>query len=152
MKDNVCILVANNYVVEQVLLFFEKSPVYDTKINRIKTPNELITYAENVFFTKYAKWAYEKTSRLQTNWPPWLITCFLTEAYSVFIDRMLFEWQICLKKEKVKADKNIIDLASRREFLKNRSNRELKKKSHGPHLKKDGGCNSYTLFFKAIIE
>ena len=152
MKDNVCILVSNHYVVEQVLLFFEKSPVYDTKINRIKTANELITFAENVFFKKFAKWACEKTSGLQSNWPLWLRTCFLTEAYSVFIGRMLFEWKICLKKEKVKSDKNIIDFASRRAFLKNRSNRELKNNFHGTHLIKDGSRNSYSLFFKATIE
>lgn len=152
MKTDLCILVSSNYVVEQVLLFFENGPSYDTKINGIKTANALIIFAEKVFYESYVKWVNEKIFNCESNWPQWLRTCYLTEAYSVFIDRMLFEWQILLHNEKSRYKNNIIELGNQSPFLNNRFSRETKDGIRGINFLRNGVRKGYSLYYMTTMQ
>jgi len=112
MKDNILVFLSKKYVVKLVLPFFLESPCYDASIHKIKTDEDLILFAENEFAKNYVSWAYAKIFNIQPGWPPWLRTRYLIEAYSVFIDRMLFEWKMVSKNKKNRPGKPNLRLVS----------------------------------------
>jgi hypothetical protein len=100
MHKKVFILISRNYILNQVLRFFENTHPYDQKLQRLHTIGAVLEFAQNEFYNRFSKWAYTKKFNHNSDWPQWLSTCYMAESHDVFIERMVFEWKICSAPEK----------------------------------------------------